>query len=258
MTQTARLLETLKHYLKFQGITYRILAQRLKLSESSVKRLFSDQSLSLKRLEKICAVLGLDLYELVKLSREQQPLVDSFNDMQLKTLLSQPSLVVLLVLFVNGWTTEELVEEFELEEVELRVKLGQLEQLKLIEWLPQDRIRLCFERSVLWQKDSPLWQIWGRTNMREFLNDDFDLNNERWHFAAAQLSPDSRKLILSELDRLMQTLRELQDVDASLPADEREPTGFLLAHRAWVPSLLDGLQSQTKDLATKNKVNQKS
>ena len=258
MTQTARLLETLKHYLKFQGITYRILAQRLKLSESSVKRLFSDQSLSLKRLEKICSVLGLDLYELVKLSREQQPLVDSFNDMQLKTLLSKPSLVVLLILFVNGWTTEELVEKFELEEVELRVKLGQLEQLKLIEWLPQDRIRLCFERSVLWQKDSPLWQIWGRTNMREFLDDEFDQNNERWHFAATQLSPDSRKLILSELDRLMQTLRELQDVDASLPADEREPTGFLLAHRAWVPSLSDGLQSQTKDLASKNKVNQKS
>ena len=52
MTQTARLLETLKHYLKIQGITYRILAQRLKLSESSVKRLFSDQSLSLKHLER--------------------------------------------------------------------------------------------------------------------------------------------------------------------------------------------------------------
>ncbi len=97
MTQTARLLETLKHYLKIQGITYRILAQRLKLSESSVKRLFSDQSLSLKRLEKICSVLGLDLYELVKLSREQQPLVESFNDVQRKALLSQPSLVVLLV-----------------------------------------------------------------------------------------------------------------------------------------------------------------
>ena len=258
MNQTARLLETLKHYLKIQGITYRILAQRLKLSESSVKRLFSDQSLSLKRLEKICSVLGLDLYELIKLSREQKPLVDSFNDMQLKTLLSQPSLLVLLVLFVNGWTTEELVEEFELEEVELRIQLRQLEQLKLIEWLPQDRIRLCFERSVLWQRDSPLWQIWGRTNMREFLNDEFDQSNECWHFAAPQLSADSRKLILSELDRLMQTLRELQDVDAALPADERELTGFLLAHRAWIPPLLDSLQSQTKDLASKKKVIQKS
>ena len=251
MNQTARLLETLKHYLKIQGITYRILAQRLKLSESSVKRLFSDQSLSLKRLEKICSVLGLDLYELVKLSREQQPLVHSFNDMQVKALLSQPSLLVLLVLFVNGWTTEELVEEFKLEEVELRIQLRQLEQLKLIEWLPQDRTRLCFERSVLWQRNSPLWQIWGRTNMQEFLNDEFDQSKERWHFAAPQLSADSSKLILSELDRLMQTLRELQDIDAALPADEREPTGFLLAYRPWIPPLLDSLQSQRKDLASK-------
>ena len=94
--------------------------------------------------------------------------------------------------------------------------------------------------------------------MREFLNDEFDQSDERWHFATAQLSVDSRKLILSELDRLMQTLRELQDVDAALPADEREPTGFLLAHRAWIPSLLNSLQSQTTDLASKNKVNQKS
>ena len=94
--------------------------------------------------------------------------------------------------------------------------------------------------------------------MREFLNDEFDQSDERWHFAAAQLSVDSRKLILSELDRLMQTLRELQDVDAALPAEEREPTGFLLAHRAWIPSLLNNLQSQTTDLAFKNKVNQKS
>ena len=56
----------------------------------------------------------------------------------------------------------------------------------------------------------------------------------------------------------MQTLRELQDVDAALPAEEREPTGFLLAQRAWIPSLLNNLQSQTTDLASKNKVNQKS
>jgi transcriptional regulator with XRE-family HTH domain len=253
MNQTARLLETLKHYLKIQGMTYRNLAQRLKLSESSVKRLFSDQSLSLKRLEKICSVLGLDFYELVKLSREQKPLAAKFNDVQQKALLSQPGLLVLLVLFVNGWTAEELRLEFGLQEVELPLQLRQLEQLKLIEWLPQDRIRLCFERNVLWKKSSPLWQIWGRTNLIEFLNDEFDETKERWHFAAPQLSSDSRKLILNELDRLMQTLEELQDADAALPADEREPTGFLLAHRAWVPSLLDSFQSQSKDCSSEKR-----
>ena len=52
MDQTAKLLDTLKAYLKSRDITYRNLAQRLKLSESSIKRVFSEKTLSLKRLER--------------------------------------------------------------------------------------------------------------------------------------------------------------------------------------------------------------
>ena len=43
MDQTAKLLDTLKAYLKSRDITYRNLAQRLKLSESSIKRVFSEK-----------------------------------------------------------------------------------------------------------------------------------------------------------------------------------------------------------------------
>ena len=56
MDQTAKLLDTLKAYLKSRDITYRNLAQRLKLSESSIKRVFSEKTLSLKRLERILPV----------------------------------------------------------------------------------------------------------------------------------------------------------------------------------------------------------
>ena len=44
MDQTAKLLDTLKAYLKSRDITYRNLAQRLKLSESSIKRVFSEKT----------------------------------------------------------------------------------------------------------------------------------------------------------------------------------------------------------------------
>ncbi len=43
MDQTAKLLDTLKAYLKSRDITYRNLAQRLRLSESSIKRVFSEK-----------------------------------------------------------------------------------------------------------------------------------------------------------------------------------------------------------------------
>lgn len=233
MTQTARLLETLKHYLKIQGITYRILGQRLKLSESSVKRLFSDQSLSLKRLEKICSVLGLDLYELVRMSREQTPLATQFTPSQQQALLQDPPSVRLLLMLANGWTVEDLSADFAWPLASIHISLRKLEQLHLLEWLPQDRVRLCFERSVLWQRDSPVWQLWGKNEIQHFLEGDYEAPEERWLFAIPQLTPESRRLLLRELDRLMQHFGELQEADAALPASEREPTGVLIALRPW-------------------------
>jgi AraC-like DNA-binding protein len=50
MAQIDRLIDELKRYLKVHGVTYAALARRLSLSESSVKRLFAQQSFSLRRL----------------------------------------------------------------------------------------------------------------------------------------------------------------------------------------------------------------
>jgi transcriptional regulator with XRE-family HTH domain len=233
MTQTARLLETLKHYLKIKGITYRSLGQRLKLSESSVKRLFSDQSLSLKRLEKICGVLGLELYDLVKMSRERLPTVSGFSERQQQELVCRPQLMLLLLLLCNGWAVPAIVEEFSFTAGEIRRNLHELEQLGLIEWLPEDRVRLCIDRSLLWQAESPLWQLHGKTALKDFFSGSFSQADDRWCFANPQLSPESRRLLLRELDRLMQRLHELQEIDAALPPHEREPTGLLLALRSW-------------------------
>lgn len=42
MAQTRLIIDTLKHELRRQGINYKKVAQKLELSEASVKRLFSD------------------------------------------------------------------------------------------------------------------------------------------------------------------------------------------------------------------------
>ena len=58
------LVVALKRLLKAQGITYAALAKRLNLSEAAVKRMFSQQALSLLRLEQVCEVLDIGLSEL--------------------------------------------------------------------------------------------------------------------------------------------------------------------------------------------------
>jgi hypothetical protein len=63
MSEQAQLVATIKRQLKSQGFTYRDVARNLKLSEPSVKRLFSSARLTVDRLSQICAMLGYTMAE---------------------------------------------------------------------------------------------------------------------------------------------------------------------------------------------------
>ena len=67
MSQTRELIKTLKMALKAQGKTYADVAVELGLTEASVKRLFSQQSFSLSRLDQVCHMLDIEITDLVQL-----------------------------------------------------------------------------------------------------------------------------------------------------------------------------------------------
>ena len=72
MAQTRAILSSMKQGLKSRGITYSELAKRLGLSEASIKRLFSDESFSLKRLDEICASAGLEISDVVEMAMQSE------------------------------------------------------------------------------------------------------------------------------------------------------------------------------------------
>ena len=94
MSQTAQLINTLKKCLKAKGFTYRELAKELNLSEASIKRLFSEKSFSLKRLEAVCHVLDLNFYDLAKISVDAETGPSMLTVEQEKNLSDNPKLLV--------------------------------------------------------------------------------------------------------------------------------------------------------------------
>lgn len=64
MSQIPAVCTALKRLLRERHLTYRDLAGRLGMSEANVKRMFARQSITLERLEAICAILDLGLAEL--------------------------------------------------------------------------------------------------------------------------------------------------------------------------------------------------
>ena len=72
MGQTRELIATLKAALKSQGKTYADVARELGLAEASVKRIFSQQSFSLDRLDRVCHMLGMEISDLVQMMNERR------------------------------------------------------------------------------------------------------------------------------------------------------------------------------------------
>src|SRR5713226_3458955 len=64
----SRFVEALKKCLRARGMTYAALARELRISEASVKRMFSRSSFTLLRIEEILAALDLDLHEVARMS----------------------------------------------------------------------------------------------------------------------------------------------------------------------------------------------
>jgi len=88
MTQTPALISTLKKQLKAQGKTYADVAAALDMSEASIKRLFTEQSFSLQRLETTCQIINLQLSELVALMEKEQPQLQQLTLDQEKELVN--------------------------------------------------------------------------------------------------------------------------------------------------------------------------
>ena len=76
MSQVDQFLSALKRAIKAKGLTYKDLQKIMNLSESSIKRILSDKSLSLERIEKICEqcnILFSEVCRLAEFTNDQGP-----------------------------------------------------------------------------------------------------------------------------------------------------------------------------------------
>ena len=160
MSQIDELVATLKRQLKAQGLTYADVAKSLDLSEASVKRLFSEQNFTLQRLDSLCQLLGLDLMQLVEQMEKEQRKMTSLTLEQEAEIAGDLGLLLVAVSCLNGYTFDDILDQFRFKETDLIRKLAQLDRLKFIELLPKNRIKLLVSRNFNWHPDGPIQRFY--------------------------------------------------------------------------------------------------
>lgn len=231
--QTAMLIQTLKRALKAQGKTYADVAQTLSLSEASVKRMFSDQHFSLRRLDSICHMLGMEISDLVQLMDAMQTKIERLSHNQEVEIIQDMSLTLVTVCVFNHWTIEDITHYFTLSYEECVGKLLKLDKIGIIELLPRNKIKLLVSPNFSWIEDGPFERFFREHVGQEYFTSSFEgehqclrvLNATVSHAAAAEFQ---RKLL-----RLATEFRELARENASLPIENRNGITLVLAMRNW-------------------------
>ena len=109
MSQIQQITDTLKQLLREQKVTYKDLADHLDLSEANIKRIFSNCSFSLERLEQICDVIDLNLSDLFVLSEKAQQTITELSLEQEQELVANPKLLLVAVCVRDGWSFSEII-----------------------------------------------------------------------------------------------------------------------------------------------------
>ena len=233
MAQSLQLVDVLKKNLKSQGLTYRDIATRLRLSEASIKRMFSEKNFTLKRLEQLCQCIDLELSDLLRLLHEQEHQLSQLSEEQEQEIVNDLTLLLITVCVLNRWTLADILASYKLTEAEAIRYLARLDRLKIIELLPKNRIKLLVAPNFAWRKNGPIQQFFHSKIEKDFFSSGFDKDHECLFVINAMLSPSSNVVFQRKLEKLVREFNELNDVDAGLPLEQRNGTTVLMAVREW-------------------------
>lgn len=235
--QTALVVKTLKKQLKANGKTYKDVATALELSEASVKRLFSEHHFSLKRLEQVSQLAGLELCELFQIvnsvmNQEHDKIAELEHEQELQ-IAKDIVLLMLAVSVINGYSYTDILEQYQLDEHLVFQKLAQLDKMKLIELQPGNRIKLLVAPNFNWRVNGPIQRFFQKRVVTEFFNSAFAKDNEKLVVVNGLLSENSNQELQIKMQRLAQEFTESHLDEQRKSMDKKSGTTLVLALRQW-------------------------
>lgn len=198
--------------------------------------MFANETFTLHRVDDICGVLGIEITDLARMVEHEADRVTSLTLAQEKDLVSEPRLLLVAVHALNHWTLEEIVAQYAIGKLECVRLLVRLDRLRIIDLLPNNRIRVVVARNFSWLPDGPIQRYFRSQLEADFFGSRFDGQGEQLVFVSGMLSRDANAVVQNRVRRLAAEFTDLHNQDVSLPLDRRFGTSLLVAVRPWTPA----------------------
>ena len=242
MAQTKLIIETLKQELRKRGINYKKVAQKLELSEASVKRLFAEYSFTLDRISLICELLNFEISDLIHEMEKNVELTQQLTLEQETELMSDMKLLLMAHFLLNKLTFEEIISIYDISRTEGIRLLAKLDRMKLIELLPGNRIKLMIAKDFSFIPGGPIQQFYEKIVQHEFFDASFDGNGEFRIYVSGFFSRAANAEIIRKIKSLARDAHQLRQDSDELPLNERFGSSLIMAIRPWEVKVFDELR----------------
>lgn len=228
---SATLLSVLRRHLRQEGWTAVRLAGQLQVSEATAKRWLAGKGLTLDRLDRLAALAGLSLADLVRKTEEApQGLARQLTLAQERALSSDVFLSFLFMAILAGVQPDEILADFALPSRMMEAALLKLERLALIDRLRQGRARALVDRALVFRK-APLRSLFERHMKQIYFELDYAAPETNYTSEMVKLSDVGAALMAELIEKLRAEVQALSDRDRETAILPRKWYGMLSVMR---------------------------
>lgn len=213
--QSMEIFSALKMAVKSKGFTYRKIAQALEVSEQTIKRVFQTKDCNLTRLNEICRVIDIDIYELIQVAQQPPQRMTELSNVQAQFLRDHPEHFNFLFFLLIGYKADDIQNQYGLSSIDTFRYLSALDKQGFLELGIENTFKLKIEGRLLLKLHGPLHEKLKSLNTvfhNYVIDNEF---KERHHFDSSfrYMHPDTLKQLENDLEALNDKFRKLGSRD---------------------------------------------
>ena len=220
-----QVMKIVKNKAKSLGLTQNDLAKRLKVSLPTIKRWYGGGTITLESLHSLVAEVGLTLTEVFSSFENKVCENFQYTEEQEFFFSSNPDYLAYFDNLLRGLIPAQIQKKFKLTEKKTILYLSKLDKLKLIEWMPKNKIRLLVKGEPIWKADGVLAISQRAKIFQSFIEDE---SIEGSHFYLHDYISEDKQ----ELNRRVQELIEFAkraNSRAKFHNDDSKPSGLYVS-----------------------------
>jgi hypothetical protein len=234
LSGTQTLVATLKAKLRGQGVVYAELADRVGLSEASIKRIMASGQMTLKQLDRMCAAAKTSVIELAQeaaASSSSEPVQDQLTEDQEILLASDDRIFRFYYALALRMDLVQASKHVGFTDRERTKALVALDKCGLIVLHEFERVTLNVPNSAQWRSNGELMKKYGASLREAFFQSTFSGDHEFLGFRSVRILPETAEDIRGRLARIHHELRTAHKRE--FMSSDAESYSTLLAIRSW-------------------------